>query len=199
MRSSLPIIAFFFAGLFLGATDAIPALGDGPTLAALYALVLLVGIVIGGDPRLPEILKGLRAGIVAVPLSIIGGTLAGTLLYAALFDGPALADTLAIGAGYGYYSLSSVLINGFSGKTAGTIALLANMCREIFTILFSPLLVKWFGRLAPVSAGGATAMDTTLPIIVKHSGKDMAWVAVVSGLVLSLASPLLITLIYSVF
>jgi uncharacterized membrane protein YbjE (DUF340 family) len=40
-------------------------------------------------------------------------------------------------------------------------------------------------------------MDTTLPVVVKFSGKDMAVVAIFSGIVLSLLVPLLVPFILS--
>ena len=36
----------------------------------------------------------------------------------------------------------------------------------------APLLAKYFGKLAPISVGGATTMDTTLPIITRYSGES---------------------------
>jgi uncharacterized membrane protein YbjE (DUF340 family) len=198
MKDSLIIFGFFVAGIALGSSSALPGANPGPDAAlyALYALILLVGVVIGGDPRLGEIVRDLRPRILLVPCSIALGTLGGSVLYAWLFDAPGLADTLAIGSGFGYYSLSSVMIDRLSGKSAGAVALLANMVREVFTLLFTPLLVRCFGKLAPIASGGATAMDTTLPVIAKFSGKEMAFVAVISGLVLTLAAPVLISLIY---
>ena len=40
-----------------------------------------------------------------------------------------------------------------------------SIIREIFALLGAPLFVRYFGRLSPICAGGATTMDTTLPII----------------------------------
>ncbi|HAD01761.1 MAG TPA: hypothetical protein DCE74_06040, partial [Porphyromonadaceae bacterium] len=81
-----------------------------------------------------------------------------------------LTDCLAVGSGFGYYSLSSVFITQYKGAEMGTIALTANIIREILTLLAAPLMVRYFGRLAPICAGGATTMDTTLPIITRYSG-----------------------------
>jgi uncharacterized membrane protein YbjE (DUF340 family) len=77
----------------------------------------------------------------------------------------------------------------------GVIALLANISREIITLLFTPLFVKIFGKLAPISAGGATSMDTTLPIISRFSGHDYAIVSVVHGTILTILVPFLVSFI----
>ena len=72
---------------------------------------------------------------------------------------------------------------------------MSNIFREIITLLFAPLLAKYFGELAPIAAGGATAMDTTLPIITKFSGKEYGIISLFSGIVLSLLVPFLVTFI----
>ncbi len=75
------------------------------------------------------------------------------------------------------------------------IALISNISREIFTLLATPFLVKYFGTLAPIASGGATSMDTTLPIITKFLGKEYAIISVFSGVVLTILVPFLVTFI----
>ncbi len=198
MRDSLIILGFFAAGVAAGIGSWMPdwLCSAKSPLYALYALILLVAVVIGADPRLADIVGLIRPAVLLVPAMAALGTFAGSFLYARLFGDPGLADTLAIGSGFGYYSLSSVLIGQLSGKDAGVIALLSNMSREVFTLLCTPLLVRRFGKLAPIMSGGATAMDTTLPVIAKFAGREMSFVALISGLALTLAAPLFISIIY---
>ena len=80
----------------------------------------------------------------------------------------------------------------------GTIALLANISREILTLLAAPLLVRWFGNLAPISAGGATTMDTTLPIITRTAGQQFVVVSIFHGFVVDFSVPFLVTLFCSI-
>ena len=105
---------------------------------------------------------------------------------------------MAVGAGFGYYSLSSIFITEYKGPELGTIALLSNITREIITLLFAPLLVRWFGNLAPISAGGATTMDTTLPIITRYSGQSFVVVSIFHGFVVDFSVPFLVTLFCSI-
>ena len=79
----------------------------------------------------------------------------------------------------------------------GVIALLANLSREIITLIFAPLFVRLFGKLAPIASGGATAMDTTLPIVARFSGKEYAIIAFFSGIVLTVLVPILVPFILS--
>lgn len=72
-------------------------------------------------------------------------------------------------------------------------ALLANISRELITLLCAPLLARWFGRLAPISAGGATTMDTTLPIITRVSGSRYVILSVFHGFTVDFSVPFLVT------
>jgi uncharacterized membrane protein YbjE (DUF340 family) len=105
-----------------------------------------------------------------------------------------LNECLAIGSGFGYYSLSSIYITKISGEVLGVVALLSNIIREVITLIASPVLVKYFGKLAPIASGGATSMDTTLPIITRYSGKEFAVTSVFSGTVLTIIVPFMVTL-----
>lgn len=125
------------------------------------------------------------------------GTLAGTAVVSLLLTHRSLTDCLAIGSGFGYYSLSSIFITEYRGAELGTIALLANISRELLTLLAAPLLARWFGPLAPISAGGATTMDTTLPVITRVSGQEFVVVSIFHGFVTDFSVPFLVTLFCS--
>jgi uncharacterized membrane protein YbjE (DUF340 family) len=197
MKNSLIIVAFFTAGILAGIF--IPGLRflnkTDISRYALFTLLFLIGIGIGGDCRTRQAMRSLDLKIVLVPLAVIMGTLLGSLGVALILPGLKLREVLAIGSGFGYYSLSSVIITQIRGPTLGVIGLMANIAREIMTLLAAPVLARYLGNLAPIAAGGATAMDTTLPVITKFSGKEYAVVAVFSGIVLTLLVPVLVTLL----
>lgn len=197
MKSSLLILTCFLAGLLGGALGRLPANWsiETLTLAALYALLFLVGIGVGSSGGAWPMLRRAGARILLVPLGVVVGTLLGTAVVAAFLPGVGLREGLAVGAGFGYYSLSSVIIGQLRGEMLGVVALLANIMREMFTLLATPLLARRVGRLAPIAAGGATAMDTTLPIITRFSGNRYGVIAVFSGLALTVLVPFLVTLI----
>jgi uncharacterized membrane protein YbjE (DUF340 family) len=197
MKGTIIILLFFAGGLTAGIFDFLPARfgGDQMTLYVLYALLLFVGIGVGANKNTLSILKSANWKIILIPLSVVVGTFLGTTLYAFFDPNLTLRECWAVGAGYGYYSLSSVIIKEMAGETLGVIALLSNIIREILTLIFTPLLAKYFGILAPVSAGGATAMDTTLPIITRYIGVEYVAFSVFSGLVLTLLVPFIVPLI----
>ena len=196
MRGSLIIVAFFIAGLLLARWGWIPSsLSEGDvSIWALYALMFLVGISIGSDTQALKAIRGQHWKILWVPVATWAGTLAGTALASLLLPSRNLADCLAVGSGFGYYSLSSIFITEYRGAELGTIALAANIIREIITLLGAPLLVCWFGKLAPICAGGATTMDTTLPVITRFSGKEFVVISIFHGFTVDFSVPFLVTL-----
>ena len=201
MKNSLIILAFFVLGILLGINEKLPELmiKTDFSLYALYMLMFLVGIGIGADKKAWSVLRIMKAKLFLVPLGIIVGTFAGTALTSLFLPDLKLKEVLAVGSGFGYYSLSSLFITQLSGETLGVIALLSNIFREIITLLATPLLVQYFGKLAGIASGGATSMDTTLPVITRYSGKEWSIISVFSGVILTLLVPFLVTAILKFF
>lgn len=197
MRNSLLILVCFFAGLLLAWQTRLPVwlTDDRASLYALYALLFLVGVGVGSNGQTWIILRRINWKIVLVPAIVVLGTLLGAGLVAHFLPGISWQEGMAVGAGFGYYSLSSILISQMHSDRLGVVALLANIMREMLTLLLTPLLARHLGRLAPIAAGGATAMDTTLPIISRFTGSEYAIIAVFSGLVLTVLVPFLLLLL----
>ena len=206
MKGSIIIIAFFVLGIVVGKIDFINDWFHSTfcishssfcilhsSFIILYALMFCVGISIGSDTKTLKSFRGVNPRLMMLPVMTIVGTLAGTAAASALLPHRHLFDCLAIGSGFGYYSLSSIFITQYKGAELGTIALLANIMREILTLLCAPLLAKYFGKLAPISMGGATTMDTTLPIITRTSGQDFIIVSIFHGFCVDFSVPFLVT------
>lgn len=195
MKGSLIIVTFFIAGIIVGVTHLLPPMSSlgNISLVTLYALIFLVGFMIGNDAEIFKKFKRLNRLYMLLPLMTIVGTLAGCAITTLLLPHRSLSECLAVGSGMGYYSLSSVLITQYKGAELGTVALLANIVREVITLLGAPLMVRWFGKLAPISVGGATTMDTTLPIITRACGKDLVIVSIFHGFIVDFSVPLLVT------
>lgn len=200
MKGSLIIVGFFILGAVCGITQIIPfdIAETDISYYALCGLMFCVGLSIGNDPQTLANFRTLNPRLVFLPIMTILGTLAGSALVSLLLSQRTLTDCLAVGSGFGYYSLSSIFITEYKGAELGTIALLANISREILTLLGAPLLVRWFGNLAPISAGGATTMDTTLPIIMQTAGQQFVVVSIFHGFVVDFSVPFLVTLFCSI-
>ena len=203
MKGSLIVVGFFALGCLLGWSGWLPqvVVENDFTVYVLYLLMLQVGISIGSDRQLKEILRSIRPKLLLVPLATIVGTLSFSALVALVLTRWSLFDCLAVGSGFAYYSLSSILITELKTPTLGdslaaelgTIALIANIFREIFALLGAPLFVRYFGRLAPICAGGATTMDTTLPIITRYCGKDLVFVSIFHGIIVDFTVPFFVS------
>lgn len=167
---------------------------------ALYILLFFVGLVVGGDSKAWALVKKAHWRLGLVPLGVAGGTLAAAALLAVAWPALPLDRALYVSAGFGYYSLSSILLTELTGnQELGVVALLSNIVRELITLLLAPVIVRLFGSLALIGAGGATALDTTLPVITRCSGQRYALVAVFSGFVLTALVPLLIPFLHYLF
>ncbi|MFP4516824.1 MAG: lysine exporter LysO family protein [Desulfovibrionales bacterium] len=196
MTFSLCILGFFAAGIAAGLFGVVPEAwsADDLALIALYVLLVFVGMGVGSDSRsLSHILK-VRGKVVLVPLGIAVGSLMGAGVVALFLPGLNFREGMAVGAGFGYYSLSSILISQMHSQDLGVIALLSNIIREVITLVGVSLFIR-LGPLGPIASGGATAMDTTLPLISRYIPGEYTVIAVFSGLVLSLLVPLLIPMI----
>ena len=198
MGGSLVILGFFTLGIILG----LAGLPAGQSIVhklsfwSLCILMAMVGMSVGGNPELVSSIKSMNPRIALLPIATILGTYAGCIIVN-LFLGHSIADVLAIGSGFGYYSLSSVLISSSRGPHLGSIALISNIIREVFTLLCAPVLARIAGPLAPISSGGATTADTTLPIISSCCGDKFVLISIFHGFAVDFTVPFLVTLFCS--
>ena len=201
MKSSLVVVAFFCVGCLVGAFGHISVDMHDISMYVLYALLLQVGISIGSNRQLKELIRSLRLKMLLVPMATISGTLLFSCLAAFVLSRWSLSECLAVGSGFGYYSLSSILITRFKepslglqlASELGTIALLSNIFREMIALLGTPFFPKYFGSLAPISVAGVNSIDVLLPSIVRYSGKEMIPIAIFHGIIIELSVPLFVS------
>ena len=203
MKGSLIVVGFFALGCVLGWSGRLPdvVIENDITVYVLYLLMFQVGLSIGSDKKLKDILGSIRPKLLLVPFATIAGTLVFSALVSLLLTQWSVFDCLAVGSGFAYYSLSSILITQLKESSLGvqlatelgTIALMANIMREIMALLGAPLFVKYFGRLSPICAGGATTMDTTLPIITRYSGKGLVFISIFHGIIVDFTVPFFVS------
>lgn len=199
MKGSIITLGFFGAGLALAYLDYLPSflIETDWSEYVLMLLMFLVGSSLGANDEIKQIFRQINWKIVLVPVTAIVGTFVGVLIVSLFLKDISILDALAVGSGFGYYSLSSILITQVKGEALGVIALLSNIIRELLTLLLAPLMVKYFGKLAPIAAGGATTIDTTLPIITKYSGQQFIIIALFNGIFLEITVPIFVYLFIS--
>lgn len=196
MKGSLIVVGFFVLGVCLGRLDLAPALlmDSRVTFAALCCLLFCVGMSIGSNDNIVSEFRSLNPRLALLPVATILGSFVGSLVAWLFLQYRGVTDCMAVGSGFAYYSISSIFITQYRGAELGTVALLANIYREILTLLIAPLLAKVFGPLAPISSGGATTMDTTLPIISQTCGQQYVVVSLFHGFVVDFSVPFLVTM-----
>ncbi|GHE21586.1 lysine exporter LysO family protein [Halomonas urumqiensis] len=195
MAGSLALVGVVVIGVVLGLVggrlmgEALH--GHAETLAewVLYALLALIGCQLrnSGMPLKQILLNrhGLAIAMTLATTSLLGGLIAAPLLSLSWNEG------LAMAAGFGWYSLSGILVGDQLGPLLGAVAFFNDLARELLAFVLIPLVIRRHAALA-IGFGGATSMDFTLPVIQQHGGVGCVPIAVVSGFILSLLSPPLI-------
>jgi len=155
----------------------------------LMILILLVGIGLKGSGiTLKEVLLNRRG----VEMSVIFtfAVLAGGLFFALLFSEVSWTKGLALASGFGWYSLSAIVMTEAYGAIWGSVALFNDLIREFFALIFIPVFMRK-SPSASVGLGGATSLDFTLPIIQQSGGLKVVPLAISFGFLINIVSPVL--------
>mgnify|MGYP005939867967 CR=1 FL=1 len=154
----------------------------------LIFLLFLIGIQLRNNGMtLKQIVLNRRGMIVAV--IVVGSSLIGGVLNAFILDLP-LNTALAMASGFGWYSLSGILLTESFGPVIGSAAFFNDLGRELIAIMLIPGLVRR-SRSTALGLCGATSMDFTLPVLQRSGGLEMVPAAIVHGFILSLLVPVM--------
>jgi len=164
--------------------------------ALLYVLLFLVGVqMVHNRTDFASLFRDPVAA--ALPVLTIVGTAVGVSLVP-LFTDASIREAMAVGAGYGWYSLSGVLIADLGNPVLGSVAFLSNLFRESIAFIMVPLLAGYKLPRAAISVCGATSMDVTLPIVEKYCGVRYVPLSLAHGVLLTIAVPVLVPLFYGI-
>lgn len=186
---SLKLCGVVVLGFLLGLTGF--SILQHATEASEYTLIfllLLVGIQLRNNGMtLRQIVLNRRGMIVAVVVlasSMVGGVINALIL------GLPLKTGLAMASGFGWYSLSGILLTESFGPVIGSAAFFNDLARELIAIMLIPVLIQR-SRSTALGLCGATSMDFTLPVLQRSGGVEIVPAAIVHGFILSLLVPLL--------
>lgn len=193
---ALTVVAGVIVGHYCLSPEYAPFLEQAVT-AALCLMVFSVGVDIGHNREAWRRVRQLGFKILLVPIAVALGSLAGASLAKLIFFSMPLKEILAVGAGLGWYSLSGVLIAQLYSVELGTVAFLANVFREMMAFILIPVLVSYVGKIPAIAPGGATTMDSTLPLITKVTDAQTGLIAFMNGLILTMIIPFLIPFLLS--
>lgn len=177
---------FLLPGWVLDYTDLIIDIG-------LMLLLFFVGIDIGMNRSVFGRIRNMGLKIILLPFMIIVGSILGAALAGALLGMP-FNESGAVGAGLGWYTLSSILMANYSNELS-TLAFIANVVREMMAFIIIPLVAKKIGFLGAIAPAGATAMDTGLPIISRATDSETAILAFITGAICTFSVPIIVPLI----
>lgn len=196
-KKPLILLALVIAGTGVGLMlPDIAVIRDGSAATwILNFLLFLIGIQMNsGENDLSRLFS--RPSLLVLPLVTIAGTLLGSL-GTLMFDGMTPGRALALGSGFGWYSLSGVLIANLGDPTLGAAAFLSNLFRETLAFLAVPLLRSTGRCESGIGIAGATSMDVTLPVIEDVWGPAVLPLSIAHGVILSLLVPFLVPLFMS--
>ena len=174
MKGSLIVILFFCVGCVMGAFNKFQFDTHTVSMYILYALMLQVGISIGSNKNLKAIVSHLHPKMLLIPLGTIIGTLLFSALASLLLRQWSVFDCMAVGSGFAYYSLSSILITQFKEPSIGlqlatelgTIALLTNFFSEMKALLGNPI-IRYSGKeMIPIAILHGILIDISVPVFV---------------------------------
>ncbi|UOO82879.1 lysine exporter LysO family protein [Uruburuella testudinis] len=190
IRGSLKQVGCVLLGFLAG--NALPAAwlpSENLGTYCLMLLVLLVGVQLRSSGiTLRQVLINKRGVQTCVLITL--SSLAGGLLFAALMPQVSWSKGLALASGFGWYSLSGIVMTEAYGPVWGSIALLNDLAREFFALVFIPLLMRGHPSAA-VGVGGATSLDFTLPVIQSSGGLAAVPLAISFGFVINVLAPVL--------
>ncbi len=183
------VVAGFIAGI------ALPRLAFDPGLITewtLNALLFLIGMQFR-QSQVPLASMLRSPAVIALPLATAVGSMAAGLLLVPFFS-LRVGKALALASGFGWYSLSGVLISNLGDPVLGSSAFLANMIRESLGLILIPVLGQTRVPTMAISVAGATSMDVSLPLIEQTLGPEAVPLSFISGAFLSALVPVLVPL-----
>ena len=197
------IIIFVILGLAVGYLVVRPYVADKETFevisgnimtAGLCLMMCSVGFDMGIEGTVIGYLKQAGVRVLLFPMTVILGTTVSGVVISLIFKDLSLAESLAIGYGFGWYTFAPISIANAGFIMASAIAFLSNVIRELGGIVLVPILAKKIGYIEVASLPGVASMDVCLPIVEKATRQDIIVYSFVIGLSEGTLVPLLVNL-----
>ena len=180
--------------MFAGNMETFESVSGMGLKIGLCILLIFVGTDLGIEGTVVENFKKVGLRILVFPFAVVIGTLVGSLVCSLFLDFSA-KECLAIGAGFGWYTLAPGIIMEHGYVAASAVSFLHNVLRELSSIILIPIVADKIGYVEVTGMPGAAAMDVCLPVVEKSTRSDIAVYSFVSGVVLSTLVPILVPII----
>uniref|UniRef100_A5WGW5 DUF340 domain-containing protein n=2 Tax=Psychrobacter TaxID=497 RepID=A5WGW5_PSYWF len=196
VRGSLIQVSCVLIGFVIGQFLPASFMPPGNTMTGLLMLlILLVGIGLKASGiTLKEVLlskRGMQTSVIFTLAVLMGG-----IIFWLIFDEVSLPQSLALASGFGWYSLSAIVMTDAYGAVWGSVALFNDLVREFFALLFIPFFMRKTPSAA-VGLGGATSLDFTLPVIQQSGGLGVVPLAISFGFIINIVAPVLMVVFAS--
>lgn len=160
----------------------------------LCVLLVFVGLDMGIAGTVAANIKKIGFRIFAFPLAVIIGTFVGVAICSLFFD-LSVHECIAVGAGFGWYTLAPGILMEKGFVTLSAISFLHNVMRENIAIIMIPIVAKFIGYVECTGLAGSAAMDVCLLIAEKATNAETAVYSFITGVVLSIMIPIFMPII----
>ena len=157
----------------------------------LCILLAFVGLDLGLEGQVIANIKKVGIKILVIPLAVAVGTVVGSII-CSLFLPLAVNESTAIGTGFAWYSLGAAIIMDAGYEAAGAISFMHNLMRELFAIVFVPIIAKRFGYVEALGIPASVGMDVCLPIVEQSTNGTTTVYSFITGFMLSMSVPFLV-------
>ncbi|MGL4991619.1 MAG: lysine exporter LysO family protein [Sarcina sp.] len=161
---------------------------------SLCMLLFCVGFGLGANKDFIDDLKKNYLVAMLIPLGIIIGSLVAGVI-CSFFLRHHFNESLALASGFGWSSLSAVILTKRFGATAGLMGILTNVLRWGISVIFIPIVTKKLNGYCSIALAGANSMDISLEPIMKNCNEKVVLLAVLNGGILTILTPILLTFI----
>lgn len=196
MKDSLIIFACLIGGGLVGYYwgDSVPAilLDSRTSMMVIYVLLFTIGLNLGTDMEKVKLMLRMPWIIWTLPVFTCIGSIGGAAFMTLFTPQISGLEGAAIGAGLGWYSLSSIIIGSYGAASLATVALISNIIREATALLMVPLIGKKIGPMAAISLCGANSADVCLPVVQNAVGASYTIPSIFHGIVTNILVPVLV-------
>jgi uncharacterized membrane protein YbjE (DUF340 family) len=188
-RYGIPFVLGWIVGMGIR-----PELSYGTLInIELLFLASFLGYSTSKSISIDVIRKSLSKGGLSLILVVIGNLISGVILYIIGLGNLKLDEIISMGSGW--YTFTGPLVSTYYSPYYGSIAFLINFFREQFSYILIPFLLKVkYSPYSAIAVGGATSMDTTLPLYIGLLGDEYVITAVFSGVTLTAVIPIILPL-----
>lgn len=180
--------------VFADSMDAFDSVSGIGIKVGLCVLLVFVGLDMGIAGTVVANIRRVGIKIFAFPVAVIIGTFVGVGICSLFFDF-SVHECIAVGAGFGWYTLAPGILMEKGFVTLSAVSFLHNVMRENIAIIMIPVVAKYIGYVECTGLAGSAAMDVCLLIAEKATNSETAVYSFITGVVLSIMIPIFMPLI----